>query len=262
MKKQMMTTAAATLLVLTAVSGTAAYAVEGDGYTTNGAVEFTPSTDPTSPVNPDNPDPNVPIEPFDPTDPDGPRPGTDGPLSIDYASSLDFGLNKISNKDEIYFARAQSYKTEDTPSTANYVQISDNRGSNAGWVLKVKQNSQFTSTTETLNDTLIGAEITFDEPYVASNSSATEPIATKPVKLTPDGAECTLVTAIATSGAGTWITKWGSVETIQEKDEDGNDVETEVTKDIHLSVPGSTPKDAVKYTTTLTWNLSDVPTNE
>jgi hypothetical protein len=34
-----------------------------------------------------------------------------------------------------------------------------------------------------------------------------------------------------------------------------------VTKAITLAVPGSTPKDAVKYSTTLTWSLSDVPGN-
>ncbi|MCV5434162.1 WxL domain-containing protein, partial [Escherichia coli] len=75
-------------------------------YETNGVVEFTPNTDITKPVNPDNPDPNKPVVPVDPTkidpetNPDGtPNPGTAGPLSIDYASSLDFGKNKISGKD-------------------------------------------------------------------------------------------------------------------------------------------------------------------
>ncbi|EAC9512966.1 WxL domain-containing protein, partial [Listeria monocytogenes] len=31
---------------------------------------------------------------------------------------------------------------------------------------------------------------------------------------------------------------------------------------VALSVPGSTPKDAVSYTTTLTWVLSDTPGTE
>ena len=48
----------------------------------------------TKPVDPVNPDTEKPVEPFDPTTPDTgnkPNEGTTGPLSIDYASSLDFG---------------------------------------------------------------------------------------------------------------------------------------------------------------------------
>lgn len=260
-KKQMITTAAAAVLAFTALSGAAVtYAADSSEYTSNGAVKFIPNTDPTPPVNPLDPDPGKPVEPVDPTDPDGPNPGTDGPLSIDYASSLDFGLNKISNKDETYFARAQTYKG-DTPASANYVQVSDNRGNNGGWVLKVKQNGQFKAATTTLNDTLTGAAITLDNPTVASNSTATAPVAEKPITLKPDGTESVVLSAAKNAGAGTWVDRWGTVETVTEKDADGKDVQAEVTKDVSLFVPGSTPKDAVNYKTTLTWNLSDIPEN-
>ena len=60
-------------------------AAETVAYRSNGAVDFIPNTDPTNPVNPENPDPDKPVTPVDPTDPDGPNPGTNGPLSIDYA---------------------------------------------------------------------------------------------------------------------------------------------------------------------------------
>ena len=60
-------------------------------YTSNGAITFEPDTDPTKPVNPTNPDEKV--EPEDPTDPTGPKPGTVY-LSIDYASSFQFGAQK------------------------------------------------------------------------------------------------------------------------------------------------------------------------
>ncbi|MEB5953235.1 WxL domain-containing protein, partial [Enterococcus innesii] len=72
--------------------------------TSNGAITFEADPNPTNPVDPT--DPEKPVDPVDPTDPDGPNPGTNGPLSIDYASSLDFGVNKISNKNEVYYARA------------------------------------------------------------------------------------------------------------------------------------------------------------
>ncbi|MGM0215888.1 WxL domain-containing protein [Enterococcus sp. AZ109] len=260
-KNQLITTTAATILAVTTLGGvTVSHAAESSEYTSNGAVKFVPNTDPTLPVNPEKPDPNIPVDPIDPTDPDGPNSGTDGPLSIDYASSFDFGLNKISNKDETYFARAQTYKGS-TPATANYVQVSDNRGNNGGWVLKVKQNSQFTAETTTLNHVLTGAAVTLDNPTVASNSSAVAPIAEKPITLNPNGAEAVVLSAVKNSGAGTWINRWGTVESVTEKGEDGTDIQANVTKDVSLFVPGSTPKDAVNYTTTLTWNLSDIPEN-
>lgn len=55
---------------------------------------------------------------------------------------------------------------------------------------------------------------------------------------------------------------FGTVETVTEKDADNNDVTADITKAIALTVPGNTPKDAVSYATTLTWTLTDVPTNE
>lgn len=68
-----------------------AKAEEPKEYRSNGLVEFIPNVDPTEPVDPENPDPEKPVKPIDPTDPEGPNPGTQGPLSIDYASSFDFG---------------------------------------------------------------------------------------------------------------------------------------------------------------------------
>ncbi|MGH2245718.1 WxL domain-containing protein, partial [Enterococcus faecalis] len=75
-------------------------------YDSEQSIVFTPSTDGTDPVNTENHDPEKPVRPVDPTNPDGPNPGTPRPLSIDYASSLDFDSNEISNKDQTYFGRA------------------------------------------------------------------------------------------------------------------------------------------------------------
>lgn len=97
-----------------------AKAEEPKEYRSNGLVEFIPNVDPTDPVDPENPDPEKPVKPIDPTDPEGPNPGTQGPLSIDYASSFDFGKNRISNKDQVYFARAQQYQ-ENQKETPNFV---------------------------------------------------------------------------------------------------------------------------------------------
>ncbi|MDU3375412.1 MAG: WxL domain-containing protein, partial [Enterococcus casseliflavus] len=188
------------------------------------------------------------------------------PLSIDYASSLDFGVNKISNKNEVYYARAQGYLNDDdtasTLKTANYVQVTDNRGSNAGWRLSVKQNGQFKNES-TLNQELTGSVITLTSPTVRSNAvGVTAPVAEATITLDAAGAESVVMTAANQTGAGTWVNAWGSVETVTEIDKDGQEVQADVTKAVALSVPGSTPKDAVSYTTTLTWVLSDTPGTE
>jgi len=85
MKKISFILVSATLLGTALLTTTAHAGETGANYDSNGAVKFTPNTDPNNPVDPENPDPDNPVKPIDPTDPDGPQPGTDGPLSIDYA---------------------------------------------------------------------------------------------------------------------------------------------------------------------------------
>lgn len=261
MKKQVMLVVTSTALMSLVVAGTG-YAEEVGTIRSNGLVEFMPSTDITEPVDPtiDPKEPPVTVKPIDPTDPTGPHPGTKGPLSIDYASSLDFGKNRITNVDMTYYARAQAYHG-DTEETPNYIQVTDNRGTNAGWTLKVKQAGQLKSVTETLNPELTGSVITLTQPTVNSNSTATAPTAAQTIVLDPAGSEQLVMSAATKAGAGTWTNRWGIVERVMEQDQAGQEVEASVTKDVTLEVPGATPKDAVKYQTQLIWTLSDVPGN-
>ena len=227
-------------------------------YQSNGSVKFIPNLDPTDPVDPENPDPENPVKPIDPTNPEGPDKGTQGPLSIDYASSLDFGTNRISNKDQIYYARAQSYEG-DQQDTPNFVQISDHRGTNSGWTLNVKQTAEFTATSETLNNVLTGAKITFTDPTVNSNATNVKhPTPEEKIELRI-GEDSLVSSAETGAGAGTWATYWGKVEHVNERDEAGNTQPVAITKAIQLSVPGATPKDAVTYQTKLVWTLTDTP---
>ena len=93
-------------------------------YTSNGAIIFETDNDLTKPVDPT--DPEKPVDPVDPTDPMGPNPGTAGPLSIDFASSFQFGNQKITSETMDYYAKLQEF----TSSLAgpNYVQVTDKRG--------------------------------------------------------------------------------------------------------------------------------------
>ena len=203
--------------------------------------KFIPNVDPTEPVDPENPDPEKPVKPIDPTDPEGPNPGTQGPLSIDYASSFDFGKNRISNKDQVYFARAQQYQ-ENQKETPNFVQISDNRGTNSGWSLTVTQKEQFKATKATLNSQLTGAQISLANPTVNSNAQNVEkPEATNKIALVPGTASLVAVRE-ARNRCRTWATYWGKVEVVAERDETNTVHNVNVTKDVALSVPGSTLK--------------------
>lgn len=226
---------------------TTVLAADGGEYTTNGAVTFITNTDPTKPVDPLNPE--NPAKPTDPTNPDGPNPGTAGPLSIDFASSLQFGEQKITSVTETYYADTQKYQTganlDQSTEGPNYVQITDNRGTEAGWILKVKQNNQFKTAKDQL---LTGAKITLMNGNIVTNSASAKPTGTEKINLDPNGAESIVMNAASGQGAGTYLMDWGT------------DVAS-AAKSISLEVPGSTTKYASEYTTTFTWTLSEVPDN-
>ncbi|MFJ8462264.1 WxL domain-containing protein [Lysinibacillus xylanilyticus] len=223
------------------------YAADGGEYQTNAIIEFESATDiitpPIDPTNPDNPNP---VDPVDPTDPNGPKPGTPGPLSIDYASSLDFGKQKITSTNQVYKVQPQKFKGRgDGP---NYVQVTDSRGTEKGWSLQVKQNGQFKSTTD---KELTGAEITFKNAWVNTASASSKPSIVKTsFSLKPDGTGVAenIMSAKANEGSGTYVLVFGDDATAADS--------------IELSIPGSTTKYAEKYATSLTWTLTDVPGQE
>lgn len=255
-----MKTLSALLLSTLVLSNVAVSAAEGDEtrvYGSNGVVEFIANDEPTDPVDPENPDPSNPVEPIDPTDPEGPNPGTDGPLSIDYASSLHFGVNKITNADQTYFADAQEFNGELAgQSRGNYVQISDHRGTVAGWTLTVAQTGgQFESKTAKQFKILTGSLITFGDAKPDSNAKdAPAPTAVQSFELDSEGASSLVMSAKDGQGAGTWVDYFGESEVMTI-----NGQEVNKNKAVTLDVPGSTPKEATVYKTSLTWTLTDAP---
>ncbi len=233
---------------LLAISPAAHAAENNDGgeYLSNGVINYIPNTDPTDPVNPLDPENQV--TPIDPTNPDGvPTPGTNGPLSIDFASSLVFGEQKITSKTETYYAESQKYtnSADEENEGPNFVQVSDNRGTETGWILKVKQNGQFKTASK---KNLTGAQITMSNGNIVSASDSAKPTGVTSFSLNPDGTESLVMSAESGQGAGTYLMDWG------------NSVES-AKKSISLEVPGSTTKYADSYTTTFTWVLTDAPEN-
>lgn len=233
-------------------------------HQSDGSVTIIPSHEPTLPLNPNSPNPE---EPVIPVGPDGkpPESGTSGPLSIDFASSLSFGYREIVNRDSVYSARSQVLFKQDGKVSSyvpNYVQVTDNRGSNAGWTLEVTQKGQLEASVKTVNESLVGAKITLNSPNVIGITDTRAPVA-KNTELDPNGNSSVIMAADKNSGAGTWITRWGSQnDLLFEKQKVPNQIEMEtvqVNPDVTLSIPGTTPRDAVLYTTTLNWTLSNVP---
>ena len=224
------------------VNGGQTYAATVGNTNSYADVTFTINDNSTvTPVDPGNPE--TPITPVDPH-----QPGTSGPLSIDYVSNLHFGSYVASGSDQVYYAQLDEFKktTDGTEiKVPNFVQVTDNRGTNAGWNLTVSQNGQF-SANEGAN-VLTGAQLKLSNPMVNStNSMIYAPVASN-VTLDPSGAAQDVVNASAGKGMGTWTTSYGS------------DL-TQGAKSVSLSVPGSTAKvQDSQYTTSLTWTLTDAP---
>lgn len=241
---------AAAALLATGMISMDASAEESNAYETKGEVTFEQSTEPELPVHPENPDPENPVKPIDPTDPNGPGTGTQGPISIDYVSSFDFGEQLISNKTETYYAAPQTFEGEtDSP---NYMQVTDKSGKVAGWRLSVEQVTDFTAQSATAtNKTIDGAKISInaEDGEVATSGTSAEPTA-KNIILDGAGSSQGIFAAEAGEGSGLWTSTFGELETVDEE---------VVNTGVSLEIPGASQTDADKYQTELKWKIENVP---
>lgn len=249
MKKTLFFATAGLLLSIGASTLTAQAVELPQSVNSKGTVSFKASEKPNPPVDPENPDPENPV------DPEQPPTGTAGPLSIDYVSNFKFGEQEITTKDETYAAateKIQPVNSEGKPTGAAkqgpmYVQITDKRGTLAGWKLSLKQNAQFMTADK---DELAGASLKFTKAEVASNidDAKYKPTAQAEVALVPGTEVPNVVDAAKGQGAGTWVYRFGSDEA-SAKDA------------VKLEIPGKTVKLAKEYSTELTWTLSSTPDN-
>lgn len=205
----------------------------------------------------DGEDGEGPVNPIDPEKPVTPWPGeegeenphppsTKGPLSLNYISNLRFGMNKASGNDVTYQVKPDKVVDEEgkTIEVPNYVQVTDNRGTNAGWTLTVKQDQAFMNGSNTLK----GTEMNFKNPVAVGKSGKvdTAPSVNANFTLSADGTSALVMVAKTDQGMGTWIDRFG------------NSTE-QASASITLMVPGESKKVAGQYKTSLTWTLSDVP---
>lgn len=194
--------------------------------TSEATVTFTPGTEPSSPVDPD--DPSKPLDPL------GQGTGEAGPLSIYYVPSITFGSQPISGSQQIYNA------SELKP----FVQVTDARGTGAGWNVIAKATPFNDGTADSLKGSTISLKGGYD---LSANTSATKPIPSNPVVLTTDNTEATVLVAAENSGLGTWIDRWYPTETTVTSNDN-----------VTLTVPSGTAT-AKTHTSTITWTLADAP---
>ncbi|MFS1021054.1 WxL domain-containing protein, partial [Enterococcus casseliflavus] len=200
---------------------------------------------PVSPVDPL--DPEIEVDPENKPD----LPEEQGPLSIDFISSFNFGSQAISVHNQTYYAQPQRLLNEDgtvngSEERPNYVQISDRRPENErnGWELAVTQREQFKGEE---NQVLNGASFSLSNQQVITAQGGTSPgLQSVPCTLVP-GNRRTLLKAQGSEGTGTWIYRFGDGETAG--------------KSVALNVPRRANPEATTYSTSLIWELSAVPGN-
>ena len=161
--------------------------------------------------------------------------GNKGPLTIDTISVLDFGSFELSGTTEIYSVsnKVEGIKTKK-------VQVTDRRGTGAGWTLKVKS-SEFTDETDT-KKILKGATLSFPKGRMdkTEGNTSAEPTKEDNVTLMTGDAEVkTFMTAAAGAGLGSWMNVMNSDE-------------------VKIEVPAGNL--AGSYSATLEWSLANIPT--
>nr|WP_279011944.1 WxL domain-containing protein [Vagococcus fluvialis] len=237
-------------------------------YNVKGEIVFEKNDGSVKPIDPENPK-----EDMTPLNPDGSEATSPagGLLSVDYASSFAFGKQSIENKNMLYGAQPQQFKASDSL-RGNYVQVSDRRGTNAGWVLSIVQNDQFKTAK---NDVLTGAKLylgngALNSPnmteegfkpelapvnFVKDLSLASEKV-TGGLELIP-GQTSIIMSADKGKGTGTWTLSYGQTK---DKNIGVMGANEPAKSSVLLSIPSSSNPVSSSYESTLTYRLSMVPT--
>ncbi|MET3195968.1 WxL domain-containing protein [Bacillus sp. OAE603] len=200
------------------------------------SITFLSGTGPSTPVDPENP--TNPLNPTDPNNPTDPSTGNTGPLTLDYVSSVDFGSQQISSSTQVYASKSKK----------PFIQVSDFRGTGAGWTVSAKASSFSTDGGTTAS--LPGAVLTFKNGAVITPDVSVAPTPEQTVTLNADGtASSKVVSAKPSTGMFTWLTKW-----FGETPNDENSLNNNVT----LTIPAGAAS-VGNHEATVTWTLTDAP---
>lgn len=189
---------------------------DGKGATSHGYVKLTSGDQETGPT-----------EPIEPSVPGGAT-GNTGSLTIDNASPLLFGENKIEGSKMVFATTTQNPN----------VQVTDKRGEGQGWNLQVTT-ADFVDQKDA-KKILKGAELSLPvgtaTPAIGNISVA--PSVNAVVLSSTNAKAQTIMAANKNNGLGTWMDKFNASE-------------------VKLTVPAGNL--AGEYVSTLTWSLLDAP---
>lgn len=235
MKKLNLLVSTITLTSALVMTGTTTFAASVSDTTSKNSVKMIAGDDeinpPVNPIDPEKPiDPN---EPIDPTDPENPGTGNEGALTVDYVSNIKFGDKKIAGKDMIYNGLNEN----------PFVQVSDVRGTGAGWNLSASMD-EFKSLDG--KKVLKGASLSLINGEVKAGSVGNlSPKPTTSDILFDNSDVKNVLTAKKDAGKGTFVSVWSG-----EKDNNSK---------VQLKVLAGTAEVDTEYTSTLTWQLADAP---
>ncbi|MDT2012744.1 WxL domain-containing protein [Carnobacterium divergens] len=194
-------------------------------------IQFKANPEPTDPLNPI--DPNNPEKPpVDPEDPNNEGTGNKGPLSIDYISNVEFGEKEIQSGDTVYNAKNEN----------PYVQVTDKRGTGAGWKLSAKA-TPFKN--KEGNKELIGTTLSVKNGQIKTRANnVSEKAIHHDVIFNNEDAQV-LMDAPVGAGRGTWVDVFS-----------GKHGENE---NIQLTVLEGSADANIDYSAQITWELADAP---
>lgn len=170
-------------------------------------------------------DTNTTNPPVDPTDPIDPPTGAVGDLTIDAVSNFQFDTHKIESAKATYTATPKE-------NTKLGLQVTDKRGTGAGWNLSAKISTAFTDGTHELK----GAALSLPAGTLAT-SNADQSNAPTASALTLNDQDGTVLNAAENQGLGSWAEDFA----------DG----------VKLDVPAGSF--AGTYQAGITWTLSNAP---
>ncbi|AYM01822.1 WxL domain-containing protein [Levilactobacillus yiduensis] len=206
MKKTVSSILLASALLLGTVAPVAANAatVTGTSGSTKTQAAFTAPDSVTTPVDPNNPDTSS-------TGDNGGNGATtsEGGLTFLYVTdSIDFGSAKaVTTKTQsldVDTISTGSFTADKTINSNFVTELSDTRGSNAGWHVTVSSSPMVNAKdTDANTNTLKGATVDFDGPTTIKNSASADGISANTVSVpTETGAAQTIYQAAADNGAG------------------------------------------------------------
>lgn len=192
----------------------------------------------------------------------GPGEGGDGgivnpdqkaPLRLSLLTAFNFGTIKMSGNTETFYAQMPTPQFIDggKEERPNFIQVTDNRGNNAGWALTAKIVDQFKNGDSVLTGSTIGLNNGWVEPAEKEMASF-NPTPAQAVVLSTD-ASSLIANAPVDHGMGTWDILYGTLNTTQQE------TKGDARKSVSLTIPGSVKKIAGDYVAKVEWTLYNAP---